>query len=306
MRRRSSRQRGVAIITALVVVAAATVAVSAMMWRQAIAVRKVENQGSLEQARWLARSAIEWARLMLQLDARTSVVDHLGEVWATPLAETRVTEDLTSPAAKGSAATVEDLDTPLIAGRMRDAQSRLNLNGLGNDGQVDEARFAVLKRLISILQLREETAKAIAVRMVQMPLPDSYDELIDELAADPDADRATLERLRPFVDVLPARTPVNLNTAGAEVIAATFEDLPIDAARALVRSREQAWFNQVSDAVARLPGTSGKVAPTNVSVATNWFELDGHVRVGRAEIAVDALIERQANGATRVRSFVER
>ena len=87
-RPRHRSQRGVAIITALVVVAAATVAVSAMMWRQSIAVRKVENQDALGQARWLARSSLEWARLILLQDARTSVVDHLGEIWAVPLAET--------------------------------------------------------------------------------------------------------------------------------------------------------------------------------------------------------------------------
>jgi general secretion pathway protein K len=112
--------------------------------------------------------------------------------------------------------------------------------------------------------------------------------------------------MRPYVVILPTPTPVNLNTASAEVLAACFTDLPLDAARALVRSREQAWFNQVSDAAARLPGTSGQNPPGNVSVSSNYFEVDGRVRVGRADLAIVALIERDQSGATRVRSLAER
>jgi general secretion pathway protein K len=116
---------------------------------------------------------------------------------------------------------------------------------------------------------------------------------------------AIADRLRPFLAVLPASTPVNLNTAPAEVLAAVFPKLPLDAARALVRSRTQAWFNQVADVSARLPGAGGEGAPVNVSVSTNWFSVVGRVRVGRADLEVSALIERESSGSTRVRSFTE-
>ncbi len=305
------RQRGVAIITALVVVAAATVAVSAMVWRQSISVRKVENQAALGEARWLARSSIEWARLILLQDARTSTVDHLGEIWALPLAETRVTDDLATSQADASLAAdatptpFADNDAAFVSGRMRDAQARLNLNGLANGEQIDQQRVDTLKRLLEVLNLKKELADDIASRMGDVPKPASYDALLDEMRAAGTIDGESAERLRPFVVVLPVPTPVNLNTASAEVLAACFTDLPLDAARALVRSREQAWFNQVSDAAARLPGTSGQTAGGNVSVNTGFFEVEGRVRVGRADLGVLALIEREQSGATRVRSLVE-
>jgi general secretion pathway protein K len=308
---RRMRERGVAIITALVIVAAATIAVSTMMWRESIAVRKVENQAALGQARWLARSAIEWARLVLLQDARTSTVDHLGEIWALPLAETRVTDDLASTpssSAAASDATVPfgDNDAAFVSGRMRDAQARINLQGLAAGDKVDEQRFATLTRLLGVLNLDADLAKAIAARVASPPRLANFDDLVRSLEADGTIDAAAAERLRPFVTVLPAATPVNLNTAPAEVLAAVFPDLPLDAARALVRSREQAWFNQVGDALARLPGSGGAETPTNVSVSSGYFEVEGRVRVGRADLQVAALIEREQNGTTRVRSMVER
>lgn len=312
---RSSRhaQRGVAIITALVVVAAATVAVSAMMWRQSIAVRKVENQDALGQARWLARSSLEWARLILLQDARTSAVDHLGEIWAVPLAETRVTDDLAASPESSSPSTRDSESSPFaendaafVSGRMRDAQSRINLNGLVSGEQIDEQRLAVLARLLAVVGAKSELAKAIAERMGSAPRPDSFDDLAREMVAAGALDAATADRLRPYLDILPTPTPVNLNTASAEVLAACYQDLPLDAARALARSRDQAWFNQVGDANARLPGTSGQITASNVSVSSNYFEVEGRVRVGRAELDIVALLQRDPNGTTRVRSYVER
>jgi general secretion pathway protein K len=311
MRRLSiGRQRGVAIITALVVVAAAVIAVSAMMWRESIAVRKVENQAALGQARWLARSALEWARLVLLQDARTSSVDHLGEIWAIPLAETRVTDDLAAvqPGVSAPPGTSDtpfaDNDAAFVSGRMHDAQARMNLQGIAAGDQVDQQRFDALTRLLDVLGLDKDLAKPIARRMSGPQQFDNFDALARTMVADGSLDATVANRLRPFVVVLPTPTPVNLNTAPAEVLSAAFPNLPLDAARALVRSREQAWFAQVGDVAARMPGTSGDSAPpTNVAVSTNWFEVEGRVRVGRADVQIAALIEREQNGVTRVRSL---
>ena len=297
---RSRCQAGVAIITALVVVAAATVAVSAMLWRQSIAVRKVENQAAVGQARWLARSALDWARLILLQDARTSAIDHAGELWAVPLAETRVADDATSSPG-GATAAVADQDAAWVSGRMRDAQARFNLTGLVIGDQTNEVEVSIFTRLLEVLGASKDLAGAFAARMVEIPKPDDYDRLAADMVARGELESSTADMLRPFVVVLPNPTPINLNTAPPEVLAAAFPDLPLDSAKALAQSRDRIYFNQVSDAVGRLPGTSGKTSPGNVSVDTHFFEVDGHVRVGRAELDVLALIVRDANGATRVR-----
>ena len=166
-------------------------------------------------------------------------------------------------------------------------------------------RLKVLARLLDLLGMRPEIAKAIAARLVDGAKPDDYPAFARTLVAADVLGAADADRLGAFVDVLPVATAVNLNTAPAEVVAACFEDLPLDAARALVRTRDQAWFNQISDATARLPGTSGKLIGAQVAVSSGWFIVRGRVRVGRAELEVAGLIEREATGTTRVRSFRE-
>lgn len=80
------RQRGTAIITALLVVTLAVVIVSGMLWRQQVEIRAVENQCLKSQATWIAWADIDWTRLTLRDDQhRTGVVGHLGEIWAVPI-----------------------------------------------------------------------------------------------------------------------------------------------------------------------------------------------------------------------------
>jgi len=318
-------QRGVAIITALVVVAAATVAVSGMLWRQSIAMRKAENQAALAQSRWLARGAADWARVILREDARISQVDHPGELWAVPLAETRVN-------ANGIVQDeADDAGTATVSGRIVDAQARYNLTNLLStvtpvgtgtltlaqgtapgitDGAaavarsgtaaavVPPAELLMLARLLVLLgQAPDEAnrnARLAGQRVNEMPRPVDLDDFAGVLGA------ALLDRLRPYATVLPRPTPVNLNTAPAEVLAARFDNLPIERARALVESRERVYFNQISDAMNRLPGPALTAPPSSVATMTQFFQIEGLVRQQRVELSLRATIERGANGATRI------
>ncbi|MFP5303973.1 hypothetical protein R2R70_22600, partial [Cobetia sp. SIMBA_158] len=51
------RERGAAIITALLVVALSAILVSGMLWRQQVQIRRIENQRVIAQAQWVARGA---------------------------------------------------------------------------------------------------------------------------------------------------------------------------------------------------------------------------------------------------------
>ena len=323
------RQRGVAIITALVVVAAATVAVSGMLWRQSIAMRKAENQAALAQSRWLARGAADWARVILREDARVSQVDHPGEMWAVPLAETRVNAN---GIVQGEA---DDAGTAIVSGRIVDAQARYNLSNLLSTvtpvgtgtltlaqgtapatapGIVDSAaavarsgaaapvvppaELLMLARLLVLLgQAPDEAnrnARLAGQRVNEMPRPVDLDDFAGVLGA------PLLDRLRPYATVLPRPTPVNLNTAPAEVLAARFDNLPIERARLLVKSRERVYFNQISDAMNRLPGPALTAPQSSVATMTQFFQIEGLVRQQRVELSLRATIERGANGATRI------
>ena len=88
-----SHQRGTAVIMAMLIVAAVAALVSGAMWQQNALIRQTENELQYGQARWLMRGAIDWAGVILREDARTSSVDHPGEPWAVPLADTRLNEN---------------------------------------------------------------------------------------------------------------------------------------------------------------------------------------------------------------------
>ena len=77
--RARDRQRGAAIVTALLVVTLASIVVSGLFWREHVAVRSVENRLALAQSRWIERAALAWAQVILRADMRTGPVDPPGE-----------------------------------------------------------------------------------------------------------------------------------------------------------------------------------------------------------------------------------
>ena len=84
------RQRGVAVITALLLTTLAITIVASLFWQQQVQVRSIENQRLQLQKQWILRGALDWAGLILREDAKHSSVDDLNETWAGPLAETRL------------------------------------------------------------------------------------------------------------------------------------------------------------------------------------------------------------------------
>lgn len=111
---------------ALLVVTLAVVIVSGMLWRQQVEIRAVENQRLKAQASWIARAGVDWARLILRDDQRrTGAVDHLGEIWAVPIQETKLSDFLGSSLRTDAAG-----EESYLSGRIFDAQARFNLMNL--------------------------------------------------------------------------------------------------------------------------------------------------------------------------------
>ena len=97
----SRPQRGAAIVTALLVVALATVIVSSLFYRESVAIRSIENRATLAQTRWIERAVIDWAKVILRNSHRD--YDWSGSIWATPVAETQLDETVTGGAKVGDA-----------------------------------------------------------------------------------------------------------------------------------------------------------------------------------------------------------
>ncbi len=80
----------------------------------------------MAQSRLLLRGALDWGRAILREDANRSSYDALSEPWAQPLAETRLDQFGETSVLASQAS---------IAGSMEDAQSRLNLRNLIDNGR---------------------------------------------------------------------------------------------------------------------------------------------------------------------------
>jgi general secretion pathway protein K len=300
MRARADRQRGAAIITAMLVVTLAAVVVSSLFWREHVAVRSVENRLALAQARWIERAALDWAMVILRADQRTTPIDHLGETWATPVLDTRFDETVSAGAKLDQGAR-----NAVLAGQIVDAQSRFNLNSLaGANGAPSEPHRRALARLLTLLGKPESYSDLVLARVLQS-VPRTFDgrlvaaqrspmTRVADLLDVPGMDPAVVAALEPHTIVLPRPTTVNVNTAGAEVIAATIDGLDLGAARRFVARREGTFVRDLGQAGQAIAGQS---APNPLLLAVNsaFFVVTGVIRYDRVESQTETLLERMSD-----------
>ncbi|MFN7644258.1 MAG: type II secretion system minor pseudopilin GspK [Burkholderiales bacterium] len=299
-----ARQRGAAIITAMLVVTLAAVVVSSLFWRQHVAVRSVENRLALAQARWIERAALDWAKVILRADARaTGTVDHLGEAWAVPVLDTRMDETVTAGAKldEGSSRAA------LLAGQIYDAQARFNLSALVDGrGAPSAPQVKALRKLLSLLGKPESAADPIVARVVQASdtiAPDGkvtpatrppLTRLADLLDV-PNLDPSVVAVLEAHAIVLPSNTTrINLNTAGPEVLAAAIEGLDVSGARRFVANRERVPVIDLAMAGTAF-GSNVTLDPGLLSVGSSFFLVSGVIRYDRVESQTETLLQRKNN-----------
>ena len=295
---RIDRQRGIALITVILIVALATTVASFVAWRQQVWTRQVENLRDAAQSGAVARAGVDWAGAILSEDRRQNQVDHLGEGWA---------QHVVLPVERGR-----------VAGGLSDQQARFNLNnlvrGAQGQGQASISDIAAFKRLLDLLELPAGLADALvdwldadsqpnggdgAEDAYYLALPEPYfpanRPLVDlaELRLVRGFDTASVEKLAPFVSVLPVPTPINVNTAGAEVLSAVIPGLNLDEARALTADRGNG-----SQTLAEFRGKLSAAQALGLQesllgVASDYFQVDLHVEFGRVRQRYLALYQRQ-------------
>jgi general secretion pathway protein K len=145
-----------------------------------------------------------------------------------------------------------------------------------------------LRRLLEILGLPDALADVFVAG--GKPLMDTA-----ELALLPGFDAAVRSRLRPFVAALPRYTPVNVNTASPEVLAAVVRDLDLDDARALTANRSRAYFRNLSEFLVQLP-PGAAVDGNDITTASQFFIASMRVTIGDAQARGSALLMRDAPG----------
>ncbi|RYF03828.1 MAG: general secretion pathway protein GspK [Oxalobacteraceae bacterium] len=319
--RRRWRQRGVAVITALLLTTLAVAIVASLFWQQQVQVRSMENQRLHLQTKWILRGALDYTSLIL--DTFRGGYTSLDQAWALPVAETRLDQYIERERVAG-----ENFDATL-SGNVTDASARYNLRNLADSNGPVPDQVALFKNLLRNLQLEQSIGDRLAAYVfatlppaaptgngtggtVQPPVQRSAVTgkpisllQVDDLLAVPGITQEMIERLRPFVIVLPSGntlTTVNVNTAPPELLSAMVVNLSISEANTLVAQRKQAPWKNMGDFTNVL---SGRVvtAANSADVKSDWFLVDSRIRLDRAALDAQSLIYRPSGmvaGGTRV------
>lgn len=315
-------QSGAALISAMLVVTLVATLASVALWQQWRHVEVESAERHRVQSSWLLNGALDWSRLILREDAMAGVAgssggnaDHLAEPWALPLKEAKLSTFL----AQDQQLREGDPEV-FLSGQITDAQSRINLTNWfeASDGKVsakmNEPMQLALVRLFNVLDLpraeleRLAAAWRAAAQSARLSNPAmgqasqgtaSGASLLPQqvsqlqwlgLSAD------TVQRLSPYVTILPEVTPVNLNTASAEVIYATVPGLDLAAAQQFVQQRTRAHFSNLTDASKALGGKT--LEARWHTVGTRFFEVWGRLRMEDRTQEETALILRDTGNVT--------
>jgi len=288
--RTAGAQRGVALVTAVMIVAIAAAIAAQIAFAHQIWFRQMENVADRSATDWLRRGALHWASVALIDDAAQGNTDHLGERWATGLP--------TLPVEGGT-----------IRVSIEDAQSRFNLNNVSAGNPAD---IEILRRLLEALRLDPSLRYAL----LDWIDPDSnvspggaedVDYLngnppyraangllasVDELRLVRGFDAKTVATLSPYVTVLPVtNSAINVNTASPTLLAA-LTGLDLAAAERIAEERRG---NPVS-----APAAFGSQLPPRTQltgrfdVKTEYFLVTLDTSIGRHERHSEALLKRSA------------
>jgi general secretion pathway protein K len=285
-----SLSRGAALLLAMLIAALAAVVAVAVAAEQQRWFADVANRRDQVQAQALALAGVQWARQIMQDDARAGTLDHLGEPWAFPLPRT--------PLENGS-----------IEGGIEDAQARLNINNLAKDDALGKEELARFSRLLALRGIAPGALAAISGSLMPISASENGDKAgtaprakplpanlwpvrAAELAALPGVAPRDITRMLPFVVALPTATVLNVNTASPEILAAAFPDISTDALAALVAERARKPFATLSDLRSRMPAGVNIPNETTLGTSSSFFVVSVRARQGETRAQARALLRR--------------
>ena len=292
------RNRGVAILTVLLVVVLATTTAVAMASRQQLDIRRTENTLYQGQALMYLYGVEDWSQQFLADDRRKNEIDHNGEDWATRLPPLPV-------------------EGGQVQGFLEDLQGRFNLNTLNQSGEPGKLARERFERLLRILELNTEMISTIQDWLdadIEARFPagaeDDYYLGLDpayrtanqdmlspsELLLLKDLNKEVYEKLQPFVTTLPAITAININTASLEVLQSLADDLSKSEIENLLKKREDKPYQSVEDFLAEEVFAGKNIPLEGLSVNSDYFLLHAQADIGHVQQTLISVFVRDKDG----------
>ena len=281
------RQRGLALLIAVLIVAVATTVAVNIAYEEKFALRKTGHIQLMDRASLYAVGLEDWAQIYLLEDKKESKADSLDEYWATGIPGLPI-------------------EGGYLTGYMVDEQSRFNLNSVA----VSDTAVARLRRLCAKLDIEDKFIPALQDWIDQdfdIRYPDGmeegYDdyrvanrEMVDvtELLLVHQVTPEIFDKLRPHVTALPVTATMNVNTMSPEVFAMLADN--VDETK-FIEEREDNPFESVDEFVERL---QLPIEIEGLSVDTQYFRAYGQVVQGERNYNLTSLIYRDNEGRTTV------
>jgi general secretion pathway protein K len=287
-RSRSASQQGSATLIALIVVSLISICVTSLLWQQDFEIRKTQIFKENAQAAWLQRSLTDVVRLVLRIDLLSSPgVDHLGEIWAFPIENSRIEDYLKNQDLP------EELKSIKFSGSLQDAQSLFNLANLWNASitTVNIGGIMTYANLLEELGLN----KNLADQTAQYLLSNHRSlQALDDLINIPGYNSETLKRLRRFVIILPEPTAVNMNTASIEILRALLPTLSQAEVSQFLQLRQNTPLKNQEDIAKLLT----KVQPNRALQATSAMDVKSNYWLAHTNMIID---QRHFNAQTLIK-----
>lgn len=292
-----TRERGVALLTVLLVVA-----VVAMLGT------------ALTRTLWQAQRRVETAALARQARACALGAEALAAAALAGARGPRAERALAQPVALA-------VEGGTLEWRLLPLSGRFDLNALvKTDGSLDAERYALFERLLRLLGLKAELAAAIAdwidadrtprfpggaedaeYALERPPYAAANRPLVSvgELRAVRGIDAAAWAKLAPLLAALPQSGPLDVASAPGALLAALAGRIGSDDRAAwagLEAARDGRDCASVESCVGELP------AGVELAVGGDWFELHARARVGRVRTTLVSLLHREAGTRITVQS----
>jgi len=282
-------QKGSATIIALIVVSLIAICVSSLMWQQDFEIRKTRIYKENTQVSWLQRSLIDVVRLVLRIDLlNTQDVDHLGEIWALPIENSRIEDYLKNQDLP------EELKSIKFSGSIQDAQALFNIANLW-DVNISTVNFTGVQTYGNLLE-QLGLNKNLADQTAQYVLRNNHRlQYLDELINLPGYSSDMLKKLSQFTIVLPEPTTVNLNTTPIEVLLALWPTLSQADATQFTRLRLSMPLksqNDVAQLLTKIQPNKATQALSSVGVKSNYWLAQTNMVIEQRNISTQTLIQR--------------
>lgn len=299
-RLKTRNQNGLALITAMLIVAIVATVAAYLSLGQQVWLRQSQNFADLAQAEAIRSGALHWAMLILIDDAKNSATDDLTEDWAQQLPPL--------PAEGG-----------VVVGAIEDAQGRFNLNNVLRNNKPSAEDIGVFQRLLRAQSLESGLVDALVdwLDSDSKARPNGGEDIdylntepayrtanqrlhsVDELRLIKGFDAEAVSKLRPYVTVLPQATEININTAPAAVLSALFVELPMAAADELAADLKKNPLKSANDLKKRLPAKQA-LPKVSYGVKSAYFEVSVATQFGRLQRQYTALVHRPAGASVEI------